>query len=296
MTPSRPTRLDFVKRPGFLLYVVSWVVLVSVISSLVSAWQRTGPQTSPAANQPDPFDLRFPVGIEPGHEGLQPERDPIDTRSTASSKTPSEQVRAPESTGRGVDPRRLRRIMDLGVTRYASATDDGGKSKGVSLVQLAALLGYPPARQLVVRNYPRSPAVRSTVPAQDAVRFAVDLLAREGAFDENAELVIALGNYFSRRGEVLIFGRHIVDAIAHDDRLRASDGLAKLFSVFARVPGVCTGIKRAISADLRIDQDCSNSLIEELLDYARLKAEVGIDAEARVRAMRLLAEFEETRK
>ena len=294
MTPSRPTRLDFVKRPGFLLYVLSWVVLVSVIWSLVSAWQRTGPQTSPAADQSDPFDLRFPVGIDPGHEAPQPERDPIDTRSTASS--PSGQVRAPESTGRGVDPRKLRRIMDIGVTRYASATDDGGKSKGVSLVQLAALLGYPPARQLVVRNYPRSPSVRNTVPAQDAVRFAVDLLAREGAFDENADLVIALGNYFSRRGEVLIFGRHIVDAIADDDRLRASAGLAKLFSVFARVPGVCTGIKRAISADLHIDQDCSNSLIEQLLDYARLKAEVGVDAQARVRAMRLLAEFEETRK
>ncbi len=294
MTPSRPTRLDFVKRPGFLLYVLSWVVLVSVSWSLVSAWQRTGPQTSRAADQSDPFDLRFPVGIDTGHEAPQPERDPIDIRPTASSQ--SGQVRAPESTGRGVDPRKLRRIMDLGVTRYASATDDGGKSKGVSLVQLAALLGYPPARQLVVRNYPRSPSVRSTVPAQDAVRFAVDLLARQGAFDENAELVIALGNYFSRRGEVLIFGRHIVDAIADDDRLRASAALAKLFSVFARVPGVCTGIKRAISADFHIDQDCSNSLIEELVDYARLKAELGIDAQARVRAMRLLAEFEETGK
>jgi hypothetical protein len=68
--------------------------------------------------------------------------------------------------------------MDVGVTRYASATDDEGKSKGASLVHLAALLGYPPARELVVRNYPRLPVVRSTVPAQDVVRFAVDLLAR----------------------------------------------------------------------------------------------------------------------
>ena len=100
---------------------------------------------------------------------------------------------------------------------------------------------------------------------------------------ENAELVIALGNYFSRRGEVLAFARHIVDAITNDDRLRASDSLARLFPAFALVPGICTGIKRTISTDLRIDQDCSHALIEELLDYVRLKAEVGIDSQARAR-------------
>jgi hypothetical protein len=295
MTFGRRT-LSIVQRPGFLLYVLSWLLLVGLVWSQVPVWHRAVPPASSATEQPDPFDLRFPLGIEPGHEGPQPERDPIGIPSAALSKSTSAQVRAPETSGRGVDPRKLRRIMDLGVTRYASATDDAGKSKGVSLVQLAALLSYPPARELVVRNYPRSPAVRSIVPVQDAVRFAVDLVATGGAFDEKAELAIALGNYFSKRGEVLILGRHIVETIADDDRLRTSDALARLFSVFARVPGFCTGIKRAISTDLRIDQDCSHALIEELLDYARLKAEVGIDSQTRVRAMRLLAEFEQAGK
>jgi len=295
MTSSRPTRSIYFQRPGFLLYVLSWVLLVGVIGSQVSVWLHASPQTSPAAEQPDPFDLRFPVGIEPGHEGPQPERTPVDAQSTSLSKSPSAQVRPPQSPAYGVDPRKLRLIMDLGVTRYASATDDEGKSKGVSLVQLAALLGYPPARELVVRNYPRSPVVRSTVPVQDAVRFAVDLLAQGGASNENAELVMAFGNYFSRRGEVLAFARHVVDAIAGDDRLQVPDSLARVFSVFARVPGVCTGIKRAMSADLRIE-DCSNSLMEELSDYVRVKGDAGIAAESRARAMRLLAEFEAARK
>jgi hypothetical protein len=72
------------------------------------------------------------------------------------------------------------------------------------------------------------------------------------------------------------------------------DRLVGLFSVFARVPGVCTGIKRTISADLRIDQDeCSNSLNEELLRYTRVpKREAGIDAKARQRAIGLLDEVE----
>jgi hypothetical protein len=296
MTSSRSTRSVSVRRQGFLLYVLSGVVLVGAVGSQVSVWLRTSPRTSPATEQPNTFDSRFPVGLESEREGPQPRRGRIDIQSTSLSNSSPAQVRAPESPRQGVDPRRLRRIMDVGVTRYAAATDDDGKSKAVSLVQLAALLGYPPARELVVRNYPRSPAVRSTVPVQDVARFAVDLVAQESTFSANTELVTALGSYFSRRGEVLMFARHIVDAIAGDDRLQAADSLARLFSVFARVPGICIGIKRAISVDLSIDQDCSNSLIEELRDYVRLKAEVRVDAEARARAMRSLAEFEETRK
>jgi hypothetical protein len=291
MASSRSTRADSVRR---LIYVLSGVLLVGVTGSQLLVWSRAIPRTSPAAEQPNLFDLRFPTGFEPEHQAPQPEPGPIEIQSTAALKSPTAQVRAPDSPG--TDPRRLRRIMDLGVTRYAFATDDEAKSKAISLVQIAAQLGYPPARELVVRNYPHSPAVRSTVPLQDAVRFALDLAAQESTSNENAELTTALGSYFSRRGEVLMFARHIVDAIAGDDRLQTADSLARLFLAFARVPGICTGIKRAISVDLRIDQDCSHSLIEELLDYERLKAGARLDADARARAMRLLVEFEQAHK
>jgi hypothetical protein len=297
MSPRLATRLGFIRRPGFLFYVLFWVVLVNVIWDPVSVWQHTSVENPAATDPRDTFDLQLPVAIEPGPEGPRSGRDPIDPQPIPSpSKSPSVAARPPESLrgAPGVDPRKLRRIMDLGVVRYASASDVPGKTKGASLIQLSALLGYSPALDLVVRNYPRSPAVRNAVPVQDAVRFAVDLLGQDAApFKETAELAIALGNYFSRRGDVLRFARHIVDAIADDDRLQSPDYIAMLGSVFGRVPGVCTGVKRVVSADMTIDKDeCSDSWREQLLQYVRSKGEVGIDAAARQRAMPLLEEVD----
>jgi hypothetical protein len=182
--------------------------------------------------------------------------------------------------------------MDLGVSQFASAPDDTGKSKGASLVQLTALLGYPAARELIIRNYPRSPAVRNSVPMQDVVRFAVNLLA-QGApappSSEAAEMTIALGDYFSRRGDVLKFSIHVVESMSDDPQLQTFDQITRIFSVLSRIPGVCTGIKRAISEDQRIDQDeCSNALTDDLLHHARSKGGVGVDAAGRARAMQLL--------
>jgi hypothetical protein len=250
----------------------------------------------PIAQQRDTFDLRFPAESEWAAAEPQPVRDPIEAQSMPSlSRLPfAPQVHVPSSLGRGVDPASLRRMMDIGVTQYASATDDRGKSKGASLIQTAALLGYPPARELIVRNYARSSAVRSTVPVEDAVRFAVDLLTGE-ASSENAEPVIVLANYFSRRGDVLRFSRHVVDAVSDDERLQALDKLARAFAVFGRVPGVCMGIKRAMSGgDLIYQDECSEALADEVLNFARFKGQ-GINAEARLRAMRMLDEVAGTR-
>jgi hypothetical protein len=135
---------------------------------------------------------------------------------------------------------------------------------------------------------------------QDVVRFAVNLLA-QGApappSGEAAEMMIALGNYFSRRGDVLKFSSHVVEAISDDPQLQTPEQITRLFSVFPRIPGVCTGIKRAISEDQRIDQDeCSTALKEELLAYARSKGGAGIDAAARARAMQLLETVRGTHK
>ena len=127
---------------------------------------------------------------------------------------------------------------------------------------------------------------------QDVVRFAVNLLA-QGApappSSDATEMTIALGNYFSRRGDVLKFSTHVVESISDDPQLQTSDQITRLFSVLPRIPGVCIGIKRAISGDQRIDQDeCSNALNDELLSYARSKGGVGVDAAGRARAMQLL--------
>lgn len=182
--------------------------------------------------------------------------------------------------------------MDRGVLQYASESDMPGKTKGAALVHLSAVLGYAPARELVVRNYPHSEAVRNAAPEKDAVRFAVALLAEDGAPSrETAELAVALGSYFSRRGEALRFARDLVDAISDQDRLQSADGIAMLGSIFGRVRGVCMGIKRVISTESAIDEDeCTEPLRERLLEHVRSKRGAGIDADARQRAMLLLKE------
>jgi hypothetical protein len=210
------------------------------------------------------------------------------------------QARSSTPNARGTNPTELRRIMDLGVSQFASAGDDTGKAKGASLVQLTALLGYSPARELIIRNYPRSPAVRNSVPMQDVVRFAVDQLA-QGApappSSDAAEMTIALGDYFSRRGDVLKFSSHVVESISDDPQLQTFDQTTRIFSVLSRIPGVCTGIKRAISEEQRIDEDeCSNGLDDELLRYTRSKGGMGLDAAGRARAMQLLETVQGTHK
>jgi hypothetical protein len=73
-----------------------------------------------------------------------------------------------------IDPRRIRTIVDRGVVEYASAKTDGDRAEGAHLIHIAALVGYPPARNLLARNYPLSEAVRSVVPAKvsSAMRWA----------------------------------------------------------------------------------------------------------------------------
>jgi hypothetical protein len=34
-------------------------------------------------------------------------------------------------------------------------------------------VGYPPARDLLARNYPQSEAVRAVIPAKDVIRYAL---------------------------------------------------------------------------------------------------------------------------
>jgi hypothetical protein len=89
------------------------------------------------------------------------------------------------------------------------------------------------------------------------------------------------------------FARHMVDAISDDDRLHSPEQVARLLSIFGRIPGICTGIALAIGSGGRPD-DCSASLNTELLQYARLNGETGIEREGRTRGLRLLDEIGET--
>jgi hypothetical protein len=277
--------LRFRDRKILLVAAVCALLLAGTVAIMSGGFGRmvSHQADSPVPSEPRlfvPFDQRFPVEIAsaPNQVGDVDGRTPMRTAVPATS----------------IDPRTLRRVMDQGVAQFASAADESAKVKGASLVLLSALLGFPPARELVVRNYPRSSAVRKAVPTQDVVRFAVDLLAANTSTGEStapapADPAVALGNYFAGRGEVLLFGRYLIDAISDDSRVQAEEQIARLFSVFARAPGVCTGIKRAISQDRTIDQDeCSASLGAELLRNVRSRGPTGMENEGRNRGLALL--------
>ena len=98
---------------------------------------------------------------------------PIDPDPVASFR---QLIALPPGTAREaprIDPRRIRTMVDRGVVEYASAKTDGDRARGARLIQTAALVGYPPARDLLARNYPQSEAVRSVVPAKDVIRYAL---------------------------------------------------------------------------------------------------------------------------
>jgi hypothetical protein len=64
------------------------------------------------------------------------------------------------------DPRRMSTIVDRGVAEYASAKTD-------EEARVCRPVGYPPARDLLARNYPQSEAVRAVIPAKDVIRYAL---------------------------------------------------------------------------------------------------------------------------
>src|SRR5262249_31949729 len=89
-----------------------------------------------------------------------------------------------------IDPRRMRTIVDRGVVRYASAKTDGDRAQGARLIQTAALVGFSPARGIIARNYPQSEAVRSVVPANDVIRYALGAVMEVAAMSEESKHIL----------------------------------------------------------------------------------------------------------
>jgi hypothetical protein len=123
---------------------------------------------------------------------------PVDPDPVASFR---QLIALPPDTAREaphIDPRRMRTIVDCGVVKYASAKTDADRARGARLIQTAALMGYPPARNLLARNYPQSEAVRSVVPAKDVIRYALGPVMDAAATGENSkQIFLALGQHFA---------------------------------------------------------------------------------------------------
>jgi hypothetical protein len=116
----------------------------------------------------------------------------------------------------------MRTLVDRGVVEYASAKTDGDRAKGAGLIQTAALVGYPPARALLARNYPQSEAVRSVVPAKDVIRYALGPVMDAAATGEDSkQIFLALGQHFALQGQLDLFDTQILGSVRGDPRPQA---------------------------------------------------------------------------
>jgi hypothetical protein len=158
-----------------------------------------------------------------------------------------------------IDPRRIRTIVDRGVVEYASAKTDGDRARGARLIQTAALVGYPPARDLLARNYPQSEAVRSVVPAKDVIRYALGPVMDVAATSEDSkQIFLALGQHFALHGQLDLFATQILDSVRGDSRPQLIHRVDTLLNLLTRVPGACSALARRLvpGEGKPADQEC----------------------------------------
>jgi hypothetical protein len=186
---------------------------------------------------------------------------PVDPDPVASFR---QLIALPPDTAREaphIDPRRMRTIVDRGVVEYASAKTDADRARGARLIQTAALMGYPPARDLLARNYPQSEAVRSVVPAKDVIRYALGPVMDAAATGENSKRIfLALGQHFALQGQVDLFATQILISLRGDSRPQLGYRIDTLLDLLVRVPGVCGALARLIPGEGEAaDRECSFS-------------------------------------
>ena len=120
-------------------------------------------------------------------------------------------------------------------------------------------MGYPPARDLLARNYPQSEAVRSVVPAKDVIRYALGPMMDVAATSEDSrQIFLALGQHFALQGQLFCHSDPWFTA-----RRPASGAWLSnrhLLDLLARVPGVCGALVRLIPGEGEAaDRECSFS-------------------------------------
>jgi hypothetical protein len=160
-----------------------------------------------------------------------------------------------------MDPRRMRTIVDRGVVGYASAKTDAERARSAGLIQTAALVGYPPARDLLARNYPQSEAMRSVVPAKDVIRYALGPVMDVAATSEAAkQTFLALGQHFASQGQLDLFAAQILSLLRGDSRPQLGYRIDTLLDLLARVPGACGALARLVpGAGEAAGRECSFS-------------------------------------
>src|SRR5215831_6754388 len=189
-----------------------------------------------------------------------------------------------------LDPRRTRTLVDRGVVEYASAKTDGDRAKGAGLIQTAALVGYPPARALLARNYPQSEAVRSVVPAKDVIRYALaPVMDAAAAGEDSKQIFLALGQHFALHGQMDLFATQILTSLRGDSRPQLGYRIDTLLDLLARVPGACGALARLIPGEGEAaDRECSFS--QNLRKHIETTAPAREEEESKRRGLLMLNE------
>lgn len=194
------------------------------------------------------------------------------------------------------DPRRLRAITVRSIASYEAAPNEAAQISAMRMMQVAAALGYEPARDLILANFTSGRPTRTAVPAPDAVRYAMDVFT-DGAnkLNRSNQAFVPLARYFAQRGELEAFATHIVETIRDDSRLQKSRALDQTFAALLLVPGGCQALARAIAAPRSDDyRQCPISLKTRLLAHVRVAGPVYRDDRARRQALALIEKIDVT--
>jgi hypothetical protein len=218
---------------------------------------------------------------------------PVDPDSVASFR---QLIALPPDSAREaahVDPRKMRTILDRGVVGYASAKTDAERVRGARLIQTAALVGFPPARALLARNYPQSEAVRSVVPAKDVIRYALGPMMDVAATNEDSkEIFIALGQHFALQGQIDSFVTQLLSSLPGDSRPQLGYRIDTLLDLLARVPQACGTLARLLpGSGVTADRECSSS--DNLRKYIETTAPAPAEEEAKRRGLLMLNQLGE---
>ena len=214
---------------------------------------------------------------------------PVDPDPVASFR---QLIALPPDTARGapnIDPRKLRTMLDRGVVTFASATNDGDRVRGASLIQTAALVGFPPARGLLVRNFPQSEAVRSVVSANDVIRYALALLMDGVASEDSKGSFLALGQHFALHGQLDLFATQLLTSLRGDSRPQLYHRLDTLLDLLERVPRSCASLSRLLpGAGGASEPECSLSLSEKLRKHVETTTPAHEEEEGKRRGLFML--------
>ncbi len=212
---------------------------------------------------------------------------PVDPDFVAASRMMISPPPDTDNALRDIDPRRLRRSFAR-AKAMLTATSDEQNIAGAHLVNVAAVLGYEPARALIARDYPTSHIIRTAVAAPEAVRFSLDPILR-GHSDNDSAFMALLAAYFAGRDQLAAYATYLLDAFADDRRLQSADSIKSLLTELARVPAVCIAIAHTlVHARTVTGPPCSSGLQLQMQNYLNKTQPPGLEPQSRRLALALL--------